>query len=104
MTAQGIVADVLLGLAVVLVLASSAGILVMRDVYRKLHFVTPVALVAPVLVVLAVFIRSGLSENTGESLVALVFLLVAGPYLTHATVRAIRAHDQASERDPEQAP
>jgi multicomponent Na+:H+ antiporter subunit G len=100
---QEVAADVALGLAVAIVLASSAGVLVMRGAYRKLHFVTPAALVAPVLVVLAVFIRSGLSENTGESLVALVFLLVAGPYLTHATVRAIRAHDQASERDQEQA-
>jgi multicomponent Na+:H+ antiporter subunit G len=101
---QEVAADVVLGLAVAIVLASSAGVLVMRGAYRKLHFVTPAALVAPVLVVLAVFIRSGLSENTGESLVALVFLLVAGPYLTHATVRAIRAHDRASEPDPEQAP
>jgi multicomponent Na+:H+ antiporter subunit G len=101
---QEVAADVVLGLAVAIVLASSAGVLVMRGAYRKLHFVTPAALVAPVLVVLAVFIRSGLSENTGESLVALVFLLIAGPYLTHATVRAIRVHEQASERDPEQAP
>jgi multisubunit Na+/H+ antiporter MnhG subunit len=101
---QEVAADVVLGLAVAIVLASSAGVLVMRGAYRKLHFVTPAALVAPVLVVLAVFIRSGLSENTGESLVALVFLLVAGPYLTHATVRAVRTHDQASEPDPEQAP
>jgi len=101
---QEVAADVVLGLAVAIVLASSAGVLIMRGAYRKLHFVTPAALVAPVLVVLAVFIRSGLSENTGESLVALVFLVVAGPYLTHATVRAIRAHDQARERDPEQAP
>lgn len=100
---QEVAADVALGLAVAIVLASSAGVLVMRGAYRKLHFVTPAALVAPVLVVLAVFIRSGLSENTGESLVALVFLLVAGPYLTHATARAIRAHDQASERDQGQA-
>ena len=80
---QEVAADVVLGLAVAIVLASSAGVLIM-------------------------FIRSGLSENTGESLVALVFLLVAGPYLTHATVRAIRAHEQASERasgpNQEQAP
>jgi multisubunit Na+/H+ antiporter MnhG subunit len=100
---QEVAADVVLGLAVAIVLASSVGILVMRGAYRKLHFVTPAALVAPVLVVLAVFIRSGLSENTGESLVALTFLLIAGPYLTHATVRAIRAHEQAGEQDQEQA-
>ena len=37
MTARTLVADVLLGLAVVIVLASSVGILVMRDVYQKLQ-------------------------------------------------------------------
>ena len=47
MTAQGIVADVLLGLAAALVLASSVGILVMRDTYQKLHYLTPLALIAP---------------------------------------------------------
>ena len=76
---QEVAADVVLGLAVAIVLASSAGVLVMRGAYRKLHFVTPAALVAPVLVVLAVFIRSGLTENTGESLVALVFLVDRRP-------------------------
>ena len=41
-------ADVLLGLAVAVVLGSALGVLVMRDVYQKLHFLTPAALVAPV--------------------------------------------------------
>ena len=39
----------------------------------------------------------------GAGLVALIFLFIGGPYLTHATVRAIRARDQASEPGPEQA-
>jgi multicomponent Na+:H+ antiporter subunit G len=79
------------------------GVLVMPGALRKLHFVTPAALVAPVLVVLAVFIRSGLTENTGESLVALVFIMISGPYLTHATVRAIRARERDGGRDVEEA-
>ncbi len=91
-------ADILLGLAAATVLACSLGILVMRDVYRKLHFVTPAALVAPVLVVLAVFVQEGLDENTGESLLALVFILIAGPYLTHATIRAARIREQGDWR------
>ena len=61
------------------------------------------ALVAPVLVVLAVFIRSGLTENTGESVVALVFIVISGPYLTHATVRAIRARERDGGSDAEEA-
>ena len=64
MTIHGIVADVLLGLAAVVVLASSAGILVMRDAYQKLHYVTPIAVVAPVIVALAVLVQSGWTSRT----------------------------------------
>ena len=88
MIVREVVADVLLGLAVVVVLASSVGVLVMRDAYQKLHYVTPAALVAPVLVALAVLVQAGFSENTGETLLALLFMVIAGPFLTHATIRA----------------
>ena len=57
---RDVFAGVFLGLAAAVVLASAAGVLVMRGVHRKLHFVTPAALVAPILVALAVFIRQGL--------------------------------------------
>jgi multisubunit Na+/H+ antiporter MnhG subunit len=95
---RDIVADVLLGLAVVIVITSSVGVLVMRDPYQKLHFVTPAALVAPVLVAAAVLVQMGLYENTGETCVALVFMGVAGPFLSHATVRAIRIRDTGDWR------
>ena len=98
MTAQGIVADVLLGLAVALVLASSAGILVMRDTYQKLHFLTPLALVAPLLVGLAVLVRSGWSENSSETWLALLFVVIGGPFLTHATIRAARIREKGDWR------
>jgi multisubunit Na+/H+ antiporter MnhG subunit len=95
---RDIVADVLLGLAVVVVFSASVGVLVMRDAYQKLHFVTPVALVAPALVALAVFVQVGLYENTGETFVALLFLVIAGPYLSHATIRAIRIREKGDWR------
>ena len=91
-------ADVLLGLAAAVVLASALGILVMRGVYRKLHFVTPAALVALALVALAVFVQQGLDENTGETLLALLFMVIAGPYLTHATIRAARIREKGDWR------
>ena len=100
---QTVAADVCLGLAAAVVLGSAAGVLVMPEAFAKLHFVTPAAVVAPVLVVLAVFIRSGLTENTGESLVALVFILISGPYLTHATARAIQAREQGGGPDAEES-
>ena len=64
MIVREIFADTFLGLATAIVLASSVGVLVMRDVYDKLHFVTPAALVAPVLVMFAVLIRARFSATT----------------------------------------
>lgn len=98
MTGRDVAADILLGLAVVVVLASSVGVLVMRDVYRKLHFLTPLSLIAPVLVALAVLVQQGYSENTVETGLALLFLVIAGPFLTHATIRAARIRETGDWR------
>ena len=64
---QGVAADVLLGLAAAIVLASALGVLVMRDVYRKLHYVTPAALVAPALVGAGGPRPGGPGRDTGET-------------------------------------
>jgi multisubunit Na+/H+ antiporter MnhG subunit len=93
-----ILADVLLGLAVAIVLASVIGILVMRDAYQKLHYVTPAALVAPLIVGLAVLAQSGLTENTAETWLALLFIMIASPFLTHATIRAARIREKGDWR------
>jgi multisubunit Na+/H+ antiporter MnhG subunit len=93
-----ILADVLLGLAVAIVLASVIGILVMRDAYQKLHYVTPAALVAPLIVGLAVLAQSGLTENTAETWLALLFIMIASPFLTHATIRATRIREKGDWR------
>jgi multisubunit Na+/H+ antiporter MnhG subunit len=90
--------DALLGLAAAIVLFSSAGVLLMRGVYDKLHFVTPAALVAPVLVTMAVLVHAGFSAATTEVLLALLFMVVAGPFLTHATIRAARVREQGDWR------
>ena len=100
MIARDVCADVLLGLAVLVVASASLGVLLMRDAYQKLHFVTPAALVAPVLVALAVLVQMGLYENTGETCLALLIMVIAGPYLSHATMRAIRIREQGDWRSP----
>lgn len=98
MTIQPIIADILLGLAVALVLASCLGLVLMADVYQKVHFVTPISLIAPALVAVAVFVQMGLTENTGETLLALLFIMIAGPFLSHATVRAARIRERGDWR------
>jgi monovalent cation/proton antiporter MnhG/PhaG subunit len=95
---KDVFSDILLGLAVLIVLSASVGVLVMPDAYQKLHFVTPAAMIAPALVALAVLVQLGLYENTGESFLALLFLVIAGPFLSHATIRAIRVREKGDWR------
>jgi multisubunit Na+/H+ antiporter MnhG subunit len=98
MTARHLTADVLLALAVLVVLAACVGVLVMRDVYAKLHFVTPVSLVAPFLVAAAIGVQMGLRENTSGSWLMLAFLVLSGPFLSHATLRAARIRERGDWR------
>ena len=101
MIVKDVFADVLLGVAVLIVAGAAVGVLLMRDAYQKLHFVTPAALVAPFLVALAVLVQMGWDENTGETCLALFFLVIAGPYLSHATMRAIRVRETGDWRPGE---
>ena len=98
MIIKDVVSDILLGLAVLIVLASAVGVLVMRDAYQKLHFVTPAALVAPALVALALMVQHGVYEMTGEAFLALFFMVIAGPFISHATIRAIRIREKGDWR------
>ncbi len=100
MTGRGIAVNVLLALAVAIVLASSVGLLVMRDVYQKIHYLTPAGLVAPIVVGVAVLVQSGLTLDTAETWLALLFLLISGPFLTHATIRAARIRQTGDWRSP----
>jgi multisubunit Na+/H+ antiporter MnhG subunit len=97
MTRQ-IIADALLAVAVLVVAGAALGVLLMPGAYAKLHFITPAAIVAPVFVAAAIFVREGLDQNTGETLVALFLMVVAGPFLSHATIRAIRVRQHGDWR------
>lgn len=100
MTARDIAVDVLLAVAVAIVLASSVGLLVMRDAYQKIHYLTPAGTVAPVVVGAAVLIRSGLTIDTVQTGLALLFVLIFSPFLTHATIRAIRIRETGDCHSP----
>jgi multicomponent Na+:H+ antiporter subunit G len=93
-----IVADVLLGAAVLIVAVSALGVLFMPGAFAKLHYVTPATVVAPVFVAAAIGVREGLDENTGETFLALFFIVAASPFLSHATIRAIRVRQRGDWR------
>lgn len=98
---QSVVTDVLLACAVLLVLASSLGVLLMGQVLEKLHFVTPAALVAPLFVALAVTVQQGWSLPTTETWLALLIVAATGPVLAHATARACRIRESGDWRRPD---
>jgi multisubunit Na+/H+ antiporter MnhG subunit len=93
-----VTADVLLVLAVLTVAAAALGLAVMPTAAARLHYVTPAAVLAPVLVTLAVLVQQGLDENTGETALALLLIVAAAPFLSHATIRAIRIRDHGDWR------
>jgi multisubunit Na+/H+ antiporter MnhG subunit len=97
--AKEVISDILLALAVLAVALASLGVATAPNAYARLHYVTPAAVVAPVLVALAVLVTEGLDENTGETVLALVFLIAASPFLSHATIRAIRVRERGDWRD-----
>ncbi len=99
MSARDVLSCVFLALAVIIVATSAAGIVAMPGAARKLHYVTPAALVAPVVVVVAIVAVNGLDYATAQSLLALGLMIVAGPFLSHATIRAIRAREERRHRD-----
>lgn len=98
MSWQRVVSDVFLAAAVLTVAASALGILLMRDAYQRVHFVTPIAIVAPVFVAIAVSVRDGLVEQTAQVWLVVAILCVAGPILSHATVRAARVREHGDWR------
>ena len=97
MTRQ-VVADALLAVAVLIVATSALGVLLMPGAVAKLHFVTPAAVVAPLFVAVAIGVQEGLDENTGETFLALFFMVAASPFLAHATIRAIRVRERGDWR------
>jgi len=45
-----------------------------------------------------VLVRSGWSENSSETWLALLFVVIGGPFLTHATIRAARIREKGDWR------
>jgi monovalent cation/proton antiporter MnhG/PhaG subunit len=84
-----IAVDVLLSLAVVVALASVLGVAVMPDVYQKLHYVTPLATVAPMLIGLTIVVQSGWTAVAAQTWLV-IFVVMAGPVVSHATIRAAK--------------
>ena len=96
-----IAAAVLVTVGVAVELACCVGVVVMRDVYDKLHFTGPATILGPLALAAAIVVQEGLSQAGIKALLVAALLLVANPVLTHATGRAlyIRQRDHLEPED-----
>lgn len=99
-----IAAAVLVTVGVAVELACCVGVVVMRDVYDKLHFTGPATILGPLALAGAIVVQEGLNQAGIKALLVAALLLVANPVLTHATGRALyirqRDHLEAEDTGP----
>lgn len=89
MSARHVISDVFLWLGVGVTLIACLGVLVLRDVYDRLHFSSPTAL-GGVFIAVAVLVKDSFSLVGDKAILIAAFLIVVSPIVTHATARAAR--------------
>ena len=90
MSTTQILIDVLLAIGVISILISSIAMLVMKDLYERLHYLSPPATISVICFTAAVVIDKHLSQAGIKALLIMFVLLVMNAVLTHATARAAR--------------
>jgi monovalent cation/proton antiporter MnhG/PhaG subunit len=86
---QAVVAGLLV-VGVAASLLSCVGLLVMRDVFDRLHYSAPVATVGAGAIGLAVLVEEGVAPQAIKALLMVFLVVVTNAVLTHATARAAR--------------
>jgi monovalent cation/proton antiporter MnhG/PhaG subunit len=82
--------DVLVTSAVVAELLCCVGLVVMRDVYDRLHYAMAASAVPPFLVAAAVLVEESWTQPAINALLIAVALFLLSPVLAHATARVAR--------------
>ena len=103
MTSPGPAATIILVLATVVCLLSSIGILVMRGVYEKLHYLAPAAILGTGGVVAAIIVEEGFGTSAIKALLVLIVMMISNPVLTHAAARANRLRERRKQSQEEHA-
>lgn len=98
MSTSHVVATVLLGLGVLLELFAVLGVVVMRDVFDRLHYVG-LAGYGALLIGISILVRESWSLIGNKALATGGVLLVIGPVLVHTTARSFRTRDRGDWRE-----
>jgi multicomponent Na+:H+ antiporter subunit G len=96
-----LVVAVLLGIAVLVTIASAVGVAVMRDPYQKLHFIAPPASLSAICVVVALFIGETQKGAAIKAALIAFLLYFLNAVITHATARAHYVREKGTWPPPE---
>jgi len=89
--AHDLVIDVLVALGVGTELLCCIGLVVMRDIYDRLHYALAATTIPPFLLAAAVIVEEDWTQPGINALVVAVALFLLNPILAHATARAARS-------------
>jgi len=89
-SAATIAVEVLLAIAVIVSWLCCLGLLLMKDFYEKLHYMSSVTTISAFCVLAAVVIEEGWGQATIKTVLVFLTLLVMNAVLSHATARAAR--------------
>jgi monovalent cation/proton antiporter MnhG/PhaG subunit len=87
---QQIAIDILLGIGVLSTVLSCIALLVMKDLYERLHYLSPPTSLSVICFTGAVLIDKQLTQSGIKALLIMLILLFMNSVLTHATARAAR--------------
>ena len=90
MTPRGVVVVVLLIVGVGIELACCVGVLVMRDLYDKLHYTSPATTIGSLAIAAAIVVEESFNQAGIKAALVFLIMLVTNTVLAHATARAAR--------------
>lgn len=99
MSWRAVVALILLILGGSIELLAVLGVVVMRDVYDRLHYVG-LASFGAMLIAVAVVVRESFSLIGDKSLLVGVTLILVGPVVVHTTARSLLIRERGDWRAP----
>jgi multicomponent Na+:H+ antiporter subunit G len=89
---------VLVAIGVLLQLFGCLGVVVMRDVFDRLHFLSAAGAIGPAAIAAAVVLEHGLSTFGVKALLVTAIVGVTGPVMTHAIAKMARIRREGALR------
>ncbi len=93
MTGHGWAIDILLWIAVGTTIWCVLGMLLMKEMFEKLHYMATVATISAIAIVIAVVLQEGWGQAAFKAILVFVVGCIMNAVLTHATARAARVRE-----------